>query len=221
MATVDEDDLTEREIAIIASCSAAVGVLLVIVLVVVVWLRCAKRKEMFMRTERLQSRLQATSIRDPLEEMVIRESKRNFTHPPSIQTSAQSTLYKVWNLNRTKKQFVYATSLKDLIEKATEKLELKRAEKIVLEEDGTEVSSDDVLAACVGAVLMVLEDGEEWVPSISIVNLNSTPGPRTSGISLVNGYSFRGSLLGQKLVINEGEVNDGFVLNEDKLYKNL
>ncbi|KAH9510238.1 hypothetical protein Btru_042525 [Bulinus truncatus] len=71
-----EDELTDREIIIIASCSAALGAVLVLLLVLTICLLCARRRRTYKRSQRLQEKLQTWSMRDPLEEIVHRETKR-------------------------------------------------------------------------------------------------------------------------------------------------
>ncbi|CAL1548278.1 unnamed protein product [Lymnaea stagnalis] len=235
--TSDDGPLSEREIIIIASCSAAGGVLLLILLVALIWVICSRRKKMFKRSQRLHSRLQTWSMVDPLEDMLKREVSRKSLPGVAHETtfsrstpSPDSRLYKIWNHNRSKKQFTFAASLKELIEKAGEKLQLTEPSQIVLEEDGTEVTSDEVLAACSGAVFLVLQPGERWTPSISVSPWDIT-GRRTSYINggIVVGMNAGNGLRESGGSVKYGVVNEGFqyvnvtgegVVNEGFQYSN-
>ena len=56
-----------------------------------------------------------------------------------------------------------------------EKLGLKGRIQVVLEEDGTEVDSDEVLHACVGKVFILKEVGTSWRNSRLVTTMDTLP----------------------------------------------
>ncbi|KAL8568338.1 hypothetical protein ACOMHN_040911 [Nucella lapillus] len=234
-----EVKLSEREIIIIAaSCSVIFVILVVLIVVVVCYYRTKARSRQqssdrlaatlerlklryfvvcIFSSDRLAATLERLSIRDPLDELVRRESGRSFYGNPAFTSSsyedndtdksnnrvsalnasrlevpvtgaapgrdgvqlsrqALSTwhypatnrvsksvkLYKIWDHTRTRRQFVFAENLDELIIKGGEKLNLSGPIRVVLEEDGTEIDNDAVLRACAGMVFLLLEQNQVW-----------------------------------------------------------
>ncbi|XP_033114917.1 zinc finger protein 84-like isoform X2 [Anneissia japonica] len=71
--------------------------------------------------------------------------------------------YKVWDLSRQKKKTVVANSLDEIIEKGSEKLDLKNVVKVVTEEDGTEIDEEYLAHIQEHTVFLLLEENEEWM----------------------------------------------------------
>ncbi|XP_076439109.1 uncharacterized protein LOC143277982 isoform X2 [Babylonia areolata] len=204
----ESERLSDREIVIVAaSCSVIFVVLVALIIVAACYFR-AKARSRQKRNERLAATLERLSIRDPLDELVRRESRRSsYNNPaftssscdendtdkrlevpvmavpgsnPGVQLSRQTLstwhypaphtrgnkahvkLYKIWDSTRTRKQFVFAENLDELIMKGGEKLNLSGPIRVVLEEDGTEIDSDAVLRACAGMVFLLLEQNQVW-----------------------------------------------------------
>ncbi|KAK0069226.1 cell death activator CIDE-B isoform X6, partial [Biomphalaria pfeifferi] len=223
--------LTEREVIIIASSSVAGAALLILSLALTIYLICAKRKQLYRRSQRLQQKLKTWSMRDPLEEFVQRESVNQVTdvsYKPTalvrMSTRRESHLFKIWNQSRTIKKLVFAGSMMELIQAASERLKLPHPDKIVLEEDGTEVTSDEILLACAGSILLVLQPGEEWEPSLTL-DVNQLPPTfnnlhRHSTISIIKSLQNIGAEM--KTVRPEAGgavVNEGYdsLSDEDKI----
>ncbi|KAH9510239.1 hypothetical protein Btru_042526 [Bulinus truncatus] len=125
----------------------------------------------------------------------------------------ENHLYKIWNHDRTKKKFAFAASISELFQIASESLNIKTPHKVVLEEDGTEISSDEVLRACSESVLLILEPGKEWVPSF-IFRTNHMSAPdlyRNSSIKFVNGlYNVASSINNDGHSLGDGHNNEGY-----------
>ncbi|XP_076439110.1 uncharacterized protein LOC143277982 isoform X3 [Babylonia areolata] len=165
----ESERLSDREIVIVAaSCSVIFVVLVALIIVAACYFR-AKARSRQKRNERLAATLERLSIRDPLDELVRRESRRSSYNNPAFTSSScdendtdKRKLYKIWDSTRTRKQFVFAENLDELIMKGGEKLNLSGPIRVVLEEDGTEIDSDAVLRACAGMVFLLLEQNQVW-----------------------------------------------------------
>lgn len=75
--------------------------------------------------------------------------------------------FKIWNLDRTIKKGVVASSLQDLIEKGKDKLGLQSTEdlRVVLADDGTEVDDEDYFVFLPhNSTLMILHKTQTWRP---------------------------------------------------------
>lgn len=195
----DAGGLSERETIIIAvSCSVVFLVLVVLLIIAACYIR-SKEKNKRKRSERLAATLEKLSIRDPLDELVRRESRRSsygnpvFTsssfgendidrrpdgrsgttlvrtpmsttwhYPGGSRLTRSLKLYKIWDHTRTRKQFVFADGLDELVQKGGQKLNVSGPIRVVLEEDGTEIDNDSVLRACAGMVFLLLEQNQMW-----------------------------------------------------------
>lgn len=181
----ESSGLTDREKIIVGISCAITGVVLLALLLVGVFFCRIKLRNREKREERLAATLERLSIRDPLDELVRRESGRSsaFGNPAytpssmeagdpetkrdlrnSVESAGQdsSKLFKVWDYTRTRKQFVFAEDLEELVQKGGEKLSLSGPIRVVLEEDGTEIDNDAVLRACAGMVFLLLEQNRVW-----------------------------------------------------------
>lgn len=163
----DSSSLSDREKLIVGIGGAALAVVF-IALVIVTALYCRIRiRNRQKREERLAATLERLSIRDPLDELVRRESGRSSLGNPAYLPSpddpeGKRKLFKVWDYTRTRKQFVFAEGLEELVQKGGDKLNLTGPIRVVLEEDGTEIDNDAVLRACAGMVFLLLEQNQVW-----------------------------------------------------------
>ncbi|KAK7096160.1 hypothetical protein V1264_005492 [Littorina saxatilis] len=167
----NDTGLSDREAIIIGVSCGVVFIILVILIIVALCYHRTKAYTRKKRNERLAATLERLSIRDPLDELVRRESRRSsFGNPVYTVTSADESdtdkrvgkLYKIWDYTRTRKQFVFADGLEELVQKGAEKLKLSGPITVVLEEDGTEIDNDAVLRACAGMVFLLLEQNQVW-----------------------------------------------------------
>ncbi|XP_061174855.1 uncharacterized protein LOC133183997 [Saccostrea echinata] len=79
-----------------------------------------------------------------------------------------SSLHKVWTIKRTRKKFFYADTLGKLLAKAGTEFGCQGNVRLVLEEDGTQVETDEILRACAGRVMLILGGNEVWQPEIKL-----------------------------------------------------
>lgn len=78
------------------------------------------------------------------------------------------SLHKVWTCKRTRKKFFYADTLQELLAKAGSDLSCQGNVRLVMEEDGTQIDSDETLRACTGRVMLLLGDNEVWQPEVGL-----------------------------------------------------
>ncbi|XP_062596926.1 uncharacterized protein LOC134258405 [Saccostrea cucullata] len=132
-------------------------VLLVVIISVVCYrakLRSEKEKEEMLKMKRFGSH--------PLGPNGERFYKNSYHQP--IDTN----LHKVWTIKRTRKKFFYADTLKELLAKAGTEFGCQGHIRLVLEEDGTQVETDETLRACAGRVMLVLGGDETWHPETKL-----------------------------------------------------
>lgn len=88
----------------------------------------------------------------------------------SVQ-STRSKPFRVTNAERSLKKGLTAHALEDLLYKVKESLNVSNETVLVLEEDGTEISSEDFFQTVPeNSVLMVLDKGQKWTPLLVIPN---------------------------------------------------
>ncbi|XP_071960642.1 uncharacterized protein [Antedon mediterranea] len=73
-------------------------------------------------------------------------------------------MYKIWSRNRMQKKSIVANSMIELVTKGKRKLDVTGPVTVVMEEDGTEVDDDEVLQELKGTRLIILPDGQQWIP---------------------------------------------------------
>ncbi|XP_041356359.1 cell death activator CIDE-B-like [Gigantopelta aegis] len=177
--------LTEREIIIIGCAAGLVFVLiccLAIIVLTYLWKRRVKRKR---REERLAQTMERISLRDPLDELVRRESRRSMMgiHNEAVANGSaggdtitnKRKMYKIWDRTRGKRTFTFADNLDELKTKARDKLGLTGALRVVLEEDGTEIDSDEILRACAGHVMLMIPGNESWTDPEVLLKVSNLP----------------------------------------------
>lgn len=82
---------------------------------------------------------------------------------------SQPKPFRVTNAERSLKKGLTAHALKDLLHKAKESLNVSNESVLVLEEDGTEIHSEDFFQTVAeNSLLMVLDKGQKWTPLLSI-----------------------------------------------------
>ncbi|OWF41709.1 uncharacterized protein LOC110462036 [Mizuhopecten yessoensis] len=89
-----------------------------------------------------------------------------------LEEENQKRFFKVWTCGRNTKQFIKANGLTSLMRAASRTFKKPSIARIVLEEDGTEVDTDDILDVCADLTLMALAEGELWWDR----NINSDDG---------------------------------------------
>lgn len=84
---------------------------------------------------------------------------------------SQSKPFRVTNAERSLKKGLTAHALEDLLHKVKESLTVSNETVLVLEEDGTEIDSEDFFQTVPqNSLLMVLDKGQKWTPLLSIPN---------------------------------------------------
>lgn len=78
------------------------------------------------------------------------------------------SLHKVWTCKRIRKKFFYADTLQELLAKAGSDFGCQGNVRLVMEEDGTQIDSDETLRACAGRVMLLLGDNEVWQPEVGL-----------------------------------------------------
>ncbi|GFO28868.1 cell death activator cide-3-like [Plakobranchus ocellatus] len=74
--------------------------------------------------------------------------------------------FKVWNVDRTLKKSIMASSLHDLIQKACGKFNKSGTPQVVLEEDGTEIEDEDYFSSLPdNSIFQILGSDEKWQPA--------------------------------------------------------
>ncbi|ESO87884.1 hypothetical protein LOTGIDRAFT_166186 [Lottia gigantea] len=174
------EPLTQREIIILSIFSSVVFLVLLVFTIFLIWYCRNKRRRNRERQEHLSRTLESISIRDPLEELVRRESRRSFyedvansnTENIIEQNDTPRKMFKIWTSDRQVKTYVFASEVQDILDQGATKLGLRYPSKLVLEEDGTEIDNDDILRACSGRILIILEHSERWKPRSVILNVD-------------------------------------------------
>lgn len=89
----------------------------------------------------------------------------------SASVTPRSKPFRVTNADRSQKKGLTAQGLEDLLHKVKESLNVSNERVLVLEEDGTEIDSEDFFQTVPeNSVLMVLDKGQKWTPLISIAD---------------------------------------------------
>lgn len=85
--------------------------------------------------------------------------------------SPRSKPFRVTNAERSLKKGLTAQGLEDLLHKVKESFNMSSETVLVLEEDGTEIDSEDFFQTVPeNSVLMVLDKGQKWTPLLGIAN---------------------------------------------------
>ncbi|XP_048878828.1 cell death activator CIDE-3 [Brienomyrus brachyistius] len=75
--------------------------------------------------------------------------------------------FRVSNADRSVKKGIMADSLRDLLDKAADALQVSCTSSLVLDEDGTGVDTEEFFITLEdNAVLMILEKGQKWTPPL-------------------------------------------------------
>uniref|UniRef100_A0A3B3TF25 Cell death inducing DFFA like effector c n=1 Tax=Paramormyrops kingsleyae TaxID=1676925 RepID=A0A3B3TF25_9TELE len=75
--------------------------------------------------------------------------------------------FRVANADRSLKKGIMADSLRDLLDKAVDTLQVSCTSSLVLDEDGTGVDTEEFFITLEdNAVLMILEKGQKWTPPL-------------------------------------------------------
>ncbi|XP_056021346.1 uncharacterized protein LOC125650241 [Ostrea edulis] len=141
------------------------GVLAIIVVVVIVSIICYKSK---LRSEKARKEMKmkrfGSHTLGPNGERLFSNGNLH-----DIDTS----LHKVWTCKRTRKKFFNADTLSELVTKAGSEYGCQGNVRLVLEEDGTQVDTDETLQACAGKVMLVLGGNQIWQPEIELYDNES------------------------------------------------
>ncbi|CAC5422505.1 unnamed protein product [Mytilus coruscus] len=89
----------------------------------------------------------------------------------SVIGTSNIPIFKVWTCRRTRRKFIKAENLAVLQRKAATIYQYDNPVRLTLEEDGTDVDNDDILASCIGKILVVLARNEHWVDRSGVSNL--------------------------------------------------
>ncbi|XP_061076514.1 cell death activator CIDE-3 isoform X2 [Conger conger] len=73
--------------------------------------------------------------------------------------------FRVTNADRSVRKGIVADGLRDLIDKVTDAMQVSCVRALVLDEDGTEVDTEQFFQTLQDTVFMVLEKGQKWTPS--------------------------------------------------------
>uniref|UniRef100_A0A3P8V1G6 Cell death inducing DFFA like effector c n=1 Tax=Cynoglossus semilaevis TaxID=244447 RepID=A0A3P8V1G6_CYNSE len=93
------------------------------------------------------------------------------THHLLSRQALQRRPFRVTNADRSVKKGIMADSLEDLMNKAGESLHVPHVSVLVLDEDGTDVETEEFFQTLPdNSVLMVLDEEQKWTP-----HLNSPP----------------------------------------------
>ncbi|XP_067653584.1 uncharacterized protein [Haliotis asinina] len=177
-------DYSDREIIILAVTCSVIFILVVVLILIVIILARRKSRTKRRRNERLAQTLERLSIRDPLDELVRRESRRSSigymndsisSLPNTNGEISQRRLYKIWTNDRNRKTFAFADDLEELTDRGREKLGIRGKVKVVLEEDGTEIDNDEILRACSGKVLLLKPISDSWQDSRMLTTMDTLP----------------------------------------------
>ncbi|KAJ0068822.1 hypothetical protein NL108_012067, partial [Boleophthalmus pectinirostris] len=91
---------------------------------------------------------------------------RSLTVPPRPKP------FRVTNADRSTKKGLTAHGLEDLLHKVTESLAMSYESTLVLDEDGTEIDTEDFFQTLpVNTVFMILDKGQKWSPLLVSVFL--------------------------------------------------
>ncbi|XP_076081818.1 uncharacterized protein LOC143052638 [Mytilus galloprovincialis] len=88
----------------------------------------------------------------------------------SIIGTSNTPIFKVWTCRRTRRKFIKAENLAVLQKKAATIYQYDNPVRLTLEEDGTDVDNDEILASCMGKTLVVLARNEHWVDRTGVSN---------------------------------------------------
>ncbi|KAK6178447.1 hypothetical protein SNE40_013236 [Patella caerulea] len=175
----ENDGFTERERLIL---SVMGSILLVILLtgLVIFYCWCIKRRKHKQKQETLLARtMHRISLRDPLDELTRRESRRSYGEQSAseyyTEISTKRNMFKIWTVDRNTKTFTFASDVQEVLDKGATKLGLMNPSRLVLEDDGTEIDCDEALQACAGKVIMILEKNDRWEPKDILLNVESLP----------------------------------------------
>lgn len=91
-------------------------------------------------------------------------------------------LVKIWNSDRTRRKASVVTTLREVVYFARKQFDYEDNDKlkVVFEEDGTEIESEDVFQCLLdesqfpGTILQVLPFDETWIPLSSTLNMSSS-----------------------------------------------
>ncbi|XP_046343637.2 uncharacterized protein LOC124124497 isoform X2 [Haliotis rufescens] len=177
-------DFSDREIIILAVTCSVIFTLIVVLVLIVLILARRKSRTKRKRHERLAQTMERLSIRDPLDELVRRESRRSSmgymndslnSLPNTNGDISKRRLYKVWTNDRSRKTFAFADDLEELVDRGRDKLGIRGKVQVVLEEDGTEIDNDEILRACSGKVMLLKPISDSWRDSRMLTALDTLP----------------------------------------------
>lgn len=103
-----------------------------------------------------------------------RENRRERSQAIELSDKINSTqFYRIWTIGRCHKKLISAVDLRDLKAKTSKLINNEDGQgvKIVLEEDGTEVTTSAAMVMSHDKILMVLQKNEGWTP-LSIAESN-------------------------------------------------